>query len=894
MKKITTLLFSFVQITLSMAQYCNQLDPGFGVNGKATGMSINNDWISAGSTLVQPDNKIIQIGSTSNNSGIHVVRYTNDGHIDNTFGVNGKATFNLGFSYYFYVSFGAFQSDGKIVVVGRLYSTANYYWDIVLVRFNSDGSLDNSFGGAGYVITSGSYHDEGNGLAIQPDGKIVVAGFTSTNCFSDCLGRQFCLPTFSLLRYSSDGTLDATFGQSGKTVAAGDSLNGGRAVRVIIFPNGQILAVGEMVRYYCDDYYGGQYYSSGLLIAKFDDQGRIDTSFGDNGIIKDDSVMSTVAGAALQPDGKIVVTGSSYQGGNVTKRYHSDGKPDNSFISERLSGNVSAITINNDGKIILGGLIYRNNIPNLLVARLNSNGSPDNSFSGDGQWYLPNNSPDSSSSVTGLAVQQGHIIAGGVTQFYNSINGTYRSDLFVTRLKDSIDDINVSVDRSGPLYPCEGQNVVLAIHHQSGTFQWYKDDQLIIGATDSIINATSSGAYSVKVINSGKCGESADVPVFFNSLPITVIPHSSLNICNGDSVKLVSSETGILQWFRNGFEIYGATDTAYMAKAEGNYNVAVKNSKGCGVSSSVYVYINPYAPVITWNLNNLWTTTGYYSYQWYRDGIAIRGANGDNYHPTDTGSYKVVIEDYGCNNTSNEIYLDCNYANVQVPVIYWDGERLNTSPGFSGYQWYLDGNAISAADTSFLQTAEFGSYRVRITGNFNCTNTSDEFVFSCNVAAPSKPPVNWNSSQFSTLTGYSGYQWYRNDTAISGATGNTYTPAATQFGFYKVAVTNDLNCSSTSDPKPYFITASNDLILADASLRYYPNPVSNTLFIDVTMQSNRKIVSTLYDLSGKRVRQQSLKQGRNQLQLEHLSSGMYQLEVQYGVERKVVKVVVVR
>ena len=892
MKNIFTLLLLAVSITESIAQDCNQLDPGFGLNGRVTGMSITNDWLNSGSVLVQPDNKIIQV-SSSNTGGVYVVRYTKDGQLDNTFGNNGRAAFGLGSSYYFYVSFGALQPDGKIVVVGKLSSSGNYYWDIVLVRFNDNGTLDNSFGGGGYVITAGSNNYEGNGLAIQPDGKIVVAGFASTTCFNDCLGRQFCLPTFTVLRYTSNGLPDGAFGQDGKTFASADSLNGGRAVRVMVLPDGKILAVGERVRYYCDEYYGGQYYASGLLMTKFDEQGRIDTSFGVNGIVKDDSVISSVADVALQPDGKIVVTGNSYQGGNVTKRYHSDGKPDGGFIAERFNGDVSAMIVNNDGKIILGGVIYRNNIPNLRIARLNNNGSPDNNFSGDGQWYLSHNSPDSNSYATALALQQGHIIAGGVSQYYTSINGTFRYDQFVTRLKDSIDDIAVTVDRSGPLYPCDGQAVFLSIH-QSGSFQWYKDAQLIIGATDSIINATSSGNYSVKVINSGKCGESADVPVYFNSLPVTVIPGGSLNICNGDSVRLVSSEPGTLQWFKNGYEIYGATDTAYVAKSEGHYYVAVKNSKGCGASSSVYVYINPYAPVISWNLGYLWTTGGYYSYQWYRNGIAIPGATSVSYHPADTGYYKVVIEDYGCNNTSDEIQIDCNFANVPVPGIYWDGARLNAPPGFSAYQWYLNGNPISAADTSFLQTTEFGTYKVSITGNFNCTSISAEFNFSCNVAAPAPPPVNWNSPQFSTLTGYASYQWYRNDTAITGATTNTYTPGATQFGFYKVAVTNNLNCSSTSDPKPYFITASNDLILADASLRYYPNPVSGTLFIDVTMQSNKKIISTLYDLSGKRIRQQSLKQGRNQIQLEHLSSGMYQLEVQYGVERKVVKVIVVR
>src|SRR5688572_13798953 len=303
-------------------------------------------------------------------------------------------------------------------------------------------------------------------------------------------------------------------------------------------------------------------------MARLDDQGKIDSSFADNGIVKDDTYISYVAAAVSQPDGKILITGSSNQGGNVTKRYHSDGKPDNGFISERLDGYVNSMALSIDGKIILGGLVYRSSIPSLLIIRLNNNGSPDSSFSGDGAWHSPTDPLESMGSAMGVALQQGHIIAGGVSQYYNSTTGASRYDQFVTRLKDSIDDIQVVVDRSGPLYPCQGENVVLSIH-QTGSFQWYRDAQLIIGATDSVINATSSGNYSVKVISSNKCGESVDVPVYFNSLPVTIIPEGSLNICNGDSVKLVSSEPGILQWFKDGFVIYGATDTAYIAKSEG-------------------------------------------------------------------------------------------------------------------------------------------------------------------------------------------------------------------------------------------------------------------------------------------------------------------------------------
>jgi len=175
MKKIFTLLFLAGQIIESVAQTCNPLDPGFGINGKATGLSIVNEWIGSKNIFVQPDNKIIQISSRGND-GFIVVRYTNDGHVDSAFGDNGRASGAIASNGS--ASFGALQSDGKIVVVGRISDASkNYYSSIVLIRFNNDGSLDNSFGTGGKVVTHISpYNDEGSGLAIQPDGKIVVGG----------------------------------------------------------------------------------------------------------------------------------------------------------------------------------------------------------------------------------------------------------------------------------------------------------------------------------------------------------------------------------------------------------------------------------------------------------------------------------------------------------------------------------------------------------------------------------------------------------------------------------------------------------------------------------------------------------------------------------------------
>ena len=688
--------------------------------------------------------------------------------------------------------------------------------------------------------------------------------------------------------------LTRTFGQGGISAIPSDLLNGGgRVLSVIVQADGKIVTTGERVLYYCDDYYGGQWYSSGFLMARYDTHGNLDSSFGENGIVKDTVELVNPVATVLQPDGKIVATGRYIHGGNITKRYHSDGKPDNSFVSEKLDGWINDIDLMADGKIVLGGGITKNNFENFLIVRLNNDGSLDSSFNGNGTLEFRNEPAGSAGSSTGLALQDNHIIAGGFSQYYNNTTGNYHYDQFVVRLGNSIDSIVVAVDRSGPLYPCQGESVALSLN-QPGSFQWYKDGELIIGATGSVFNATATGYYSVRVTNADKCGQSQAVPVLFNSLPVTIIPDGSLNICAGDSVRLVSSEQGVSQWFKDGIEINGATDTAYIARAAGNYSVGVKNSKGCGLSSQVYVTINPDKPFIIWNGADLQTIWGYYSYQWYLNGNAIPGADEQIFYPTQTGLYKVVIEDYGCNNISEEYNLNCNFIDVPTPVINWDGTKLIIVSEYQSYQWYLNGNPINGSDTNFILPAEFGKYTVTVAGTLKCTTTSGEFVFSCDVAEPTKPWVDWNGTQFFTAAGYAHYQWYQNDTAIAGATSNTYTPGTTQFGDYKVAVTNNFNCSNTSDSKPYRFTALNDIMLGDATFRYYPNPVGTTLFIDVSLVSNKKMTALLYDLSGKKLKQQVLKQGQNQIQLEQLNSGLYQLEVQYGSERRVMKVVVIK
>ncbi|MCF6185651.1 MAG: T9SS type A sorting domain-containing protein, partial [Bacteroidales bacterium] len=201
------------------------LDSSFGTSGKVITAIGNGDDIG-NSVAIQSDGKILVAGYSSDDFAI--VRYNIDGTLDNSFGTNGKVItdFNGEIDKGYSV---AIQSDGKIIVAGTSFS------DFALVRYDTNGILDNSFGISGKITTDiCDSTDIGKSVAIQSDGKIVVAGkATNDSTFSD----------FAVVRYNSDGTLDATFGSTGKVViTVGDGYDEGNSVA--IQSDGKIVVAG--------------------------------------------------------------------------------------------------------------------------------------------------------------------------------------------------------------------------------------------------------------------------------------------------------------------------------------------------------------------------------------------------------------------------------------------------------------------------------------------------------------------------------------------------------------------------------------------------------------------------------------------------------------------------
>ena len=302
-----------------------------------------------------------------------------DSGLDPTFGVDGKATSP---------AFGgsrssmALQADGKIVMAGGTFT------DFILARFNANGSLDTGFGVGGKVITDMGSGEEATAVAIQSDGKIVVAGYTGI----DNVPPAPSLPqTFALARYNSDGSLDAGFGSGGRVSG---NVNG-RAYAVAIQGDGKIVLAGE---FSISSTSGGDF--SDFALARFDTDGRLDAGFGGTGQLTTDLGGGTniARNIVLQPNGAIVVSGKpqgSAAGTDHTDlaRYLPDGRLDASFgaggklvLAGALVG--EGLALQSDGNLVLVGSITIGTSPNIstrfALRRLGADGSPDTTFGAAG------------------------------------------------------------------------------------------------------------------------------------------------------------------------------------------------------------------------------------------------------------------------------------------------------------------------------------------------------------------------------------------------------------------------------------------------------------------------------------------------------------------------------
>ncbi|HEY3185944.1 MAG TPA: delta-60 repeat domain-containing protein [Solirubrobacteraceae bacterium] len=379
-----------VLATVSAAAVGGSVDSRFGGDGIVTTDLGAND--VAQGVAVQPDGKIVVAGSTEQPDGsanFAAVRYSASGALDQAFGSGGTVRFTPapGFG----ASDVALQADGKILLAGVVSGGAGRGLDAVVARLNSDGSIDGSFGdGGSKLIDFAGGRDFAEAVAVQPDGKILVAGDAADAVRQD--------EDFALARLTTSGQLDPSFGGDGhvRTDFPGGSAG---AMAVTVEPDGKIVAVGR----------GGESFNSlcsprcSYALARYNPDGSLDSSFGGGGLVEQGFDLPAIAEAvAVQRDGKTVVAGS----GRVA-RFTAQGALDPAFGSGGSTDTgpftAQSVSVDNGGRIILAGTLAEGTASRFAVMRLTAAGAKDPRFgtptAGAGDDYATGGAIDSSGRI---------------------------------------------------------------------------------------------------------------------------------------------------------------------------------------------------------------------------------------------------------------------------------------------------------------------------------------------------------------------------------------------------------------------------------------------------------------------------------------------------------------
>jgi uncharacterized delta-60 repeat protein len=315
------------------------LDPSFGVGGK-----VSTSFDGQGFGLVgQPDGKLIVAGNvfTGGHDNFAVARYNIDGSLDASFGAGGEVSTSFGPNNDEAYSV-TLQADGKIVVAGA----SDFSRHLALVRYDVDGSLDASFGSGGMLTTTvpDGFGEAAKSVKIQPDGKIIVAGYSSV------LGSK---TDFVLVRYNSDGSLDSSFGTGGE-VATDLGSRSDAANSIVLLPDGKILVVGTTG----DGPIGSAPDQPGLdfALARYNSDGSLDTSFGAatalNGpaFFAEDTAPTVLNARASVHDAELDAA-NSYAGASLTLARHGGANAEDVFGA---SGHLATLT--QGGDLTLSGV----------------------------------------------------------------------------------------------------------------------------------------------------------------------------------------------------------------------------------------------------------------------------------------------------------------------------------------------------------------------------------------------------------------------------------------------------------------------------------------------------------------------------------------------------------
>jgi uncharacterized delta-60 repeat protein len=430
------------------------------------------------------------------------------GDLDTTFGSGvGRVITTIGSSFSTGTAL-AIQSDRKILLAG--FCGVGNTTATCIARYNENGSRDDTFGDMGVVITSIGTRDSTTAIALQTDGKIVVAG----GCVVTSNISRFCLA-----RYMPNGDLDANFGASG-TVKTPVTTDNNTIFAIALQADGKIVAVGSC----------GPIGDILFCVARYNANGALDTSFRNGGAFRLPTVgTADVARAvALQSDGKIVVAGScSDATGNedfCLARFNANGNNDLDFSGDgRLttaigadSDRANALAIQSDGKIVAAGNCDGASTVDFCMARYNANGSLDTNFSTDGKLISPIGIADDYGRAVALQPDGKIVVAGfcvvdGTSDFCiaryaqhgvidSSFNGNGKVITQVGAGTDDVSDMFIQPDGkivAGGSCVSNGERRFCLARYEGGPFGFRNCTMDIDG--DGVVRATTDSLIHTRI-----------------------------------------------------------------------------------------------------------------------------------------------------------------------------------------------------------------------------------------------------------------------------------------------------------------------------------------------------------------------------------------------------------
>ncbi len=363
MKTFFTICLTLLTTAAAFGQI-GSLDTTFGQGGKLTTLVT---FVSGTNAIaLQSDGKIVAAGYGFNGTTYEfaVARYFTDGGVDTTFGMEGIDTTRLRSGNSIATAV-AIEPNGKIVLAGRSSNnSSDSTRQFALARYTANGFLDSTFGTNGIdTFYIGSSDDEANAMVIQPDGKILVAGLSNSGS-----GGQV---KFALIRVDTSGALDITFNKTGKVLTKFGIYNA-RAYAIALQQDGKTLVGG----------FASDGTSRNFALARYDTSGFLDSlTFGKNGratldFWRNDDIIYSIA---VQPNGRIVTGGTTSASSTNTffalARFKTDGTPDSTFGDgpTPLSGRdtthiyrnddeIRSIAIDSIGRIVAAGFTINPNV----------------------------------------------------------------------------------------------------------------------------------------------------------------------------------------------------------------------------------------------------------------------------------------------------------------------------------------------------------------------------------------------------------------------------------------------------------------------------------------------------------------------------------------------------